>query len=178
MERRDVLKKIGLASIIGITGLVAAACENKESRSAAAEAAAAGEGSESSPQKKVAKTEREKLIINRNRMSFANPANPTKAELKHTPQITFDATDKDDFVKINVVVGSEGIIHPATKSHWIDYLTFFVNGQKKSHIENENGEIRGNAQFWYKLNAGDIVKIESGCNLHGIWENQSKFVSE
>ena len=166
MERRDVLKKIGLMSALGATGLMAFACESKST--AVTPAALAQED-------KVVVTDRQKLIVNRLRMSFADPENPTKAELKHTPQIVFEPAGDDGFVKIDVVVGSQGIIHPATAEHWIDYLTLFVNGQRKAHIENENGEIRGNAQFWYKLKRGDIVKVESGCNLHGIWENTIEF---
>ena len=166
MERRDVLKKIGLMSALGATGLVAFTCESKSTALTPVAAAQTD---------KVVETAREKLIVNRQRMSFADPDNPTKAELKHTPQIDFEPDADDGFVKINVVVGSQGIIHPATAEHWIDYLTFFVNGKRKSHIENENGEIRGNARFWYRLKEGDVVKIELGCNLHGIWENTKEF---
>ena len=170
MERRDVIKRIGLASVLGATGLLAAACTND-----VLVPVPSPEKEDKPVEKEVVKSERDKLIVNRNRMSFADPANPTKAELKHTPAISFEKSDKDGFVKIDAVVGSDGIIHPATKEHWIDYLTFFVNDEQKVHLENQNGEIRGNGQFWYKLNVGDVVKIESGCNLHGIWENTKTF---
>jgi len=122
MERRDVLKKIGLASIIGATGLVAIACESDNNFRAVAPIPSP---EMDQPEKTI--TARKKLIVNRNRMSFADSKNPTKAELKHTPQITFEPDADDGFVKINVVVGSQGIIHPATAEHWIDYLTFFTD---------------------------------------------------
>jgi len=162
-----------MASVIGVSGIVAYACKSNSDDEAEEQAAMDAAMKDS---KKTVLSERDKLIVNRNKNGFADPKNPTEAELKHTPEITIGKVDADGFAIVSVVVGSKGVVHPATAEHWIDYLTFFVNDQKKSHIENENGEIRGFAQFSYKLKAGDIVKVESGCNLHGIWESSMVFI--
>lgn len=170
MERREMIKKAGLAAFIGATGLFAVACANGEE---AATTAAVVETPE--PEIEPELSERDKLIVNRTKMSFADPENPTDHELKHTPEITLGQPDDNGFVLIDVILGMKGIIHPGTKEHWIDYLTFYVNENKIAHIENENGPIRGAAKVIYVLAPGDIVRVESGCNLHGIWENSITF---
>lgn len=173
MERRDMIKKAGLAAIIGATGMFAFACNNSDEKAAAATVAADTAAAAEEPQTPI--SERDKLIINRQKMSFADPANPTDHELKHTPDISFGKADANNFVPIDVILGMKGIIHPGTKEHWIDYLTFYVNDIKIAHIENENGPIRGAGKVIFVLNQGDKVKVEAGCNLHGIWENTVVF---
>ena len=168
MKRREAFKKIGLMSIVGLSGMALVSCgtEQKEVVPAAPK--------EVSPTPKP-KTEREKLIINREKYSFVDPENPTDAELKHTPSITFGDQDEKGNTLVTVTIGSEGIIHPAIKEHWIDYMIVYVNDIIVAESEFKNGGIRGFGNYYMLLEKGDTVKVESGCNLHGIWENSSTF---
>ncbi len=152
MKRRDAFKKIGLASLaIGSAGIVIPSLATAQEKS------------------------NNNLIINRQKMSFADPEHPTDFELKHTPEISFLENDGKGFTRVRILVGSKGIIHPTTKSHWIDYLKITRNDQLVAHTEFENGPIRGYAEYFIKLVKDDLLLIEIGCNLHGIWTNTAKF---
>lgn len=165
MERRQLLKFIGFAALAGSAGVIAA-CNNI----ATADEKTMTNDSVSKPIEPEL-TEREKLIVNRTKMSIQDKEKPTELELKHTPEISFGEPDEKGFVKTTITLGSGGIIHPADENHWIDYLKIFVNDKEFAHVENKNGGVRGFSDFWIKLEKGAIVKAEAGCNLHGIWEN-------
>jgi len=152
MKRRDLFKKLSAASA-GI--LVGGAILNS---------------SESQAQDKT----QEKLIINRQKMTFSDPNNPTPHELKHTPQITFGEQDPKGFTKVIITIGQGGIIHPTEENHWIDYMMIYKNDRLVSNLVFENGPIRGYGEHYIKLNKGDDIKVEAGCNLHGIWEHSEK----
>lgn len=152
MKRRDLFKKLSAASA-GI--LVGGALLNATDIHA---------------QEKT----QEKLIINRMKMTFADPKNPTPHELKHTPQITFGEQDPNGFTKVIITIGQGGIIHPTEENHWIDYMTIYKNDKLVSNQILENGPIRGYAEHYLKLQSGDVLKVEAGCNLHGIWEHAEK----
>ena len=173
MNRREMLKKSGVLALVGATGLAAACAPTTDPE---VKQTTDVDSTETQPETQAVElSERDKLIVNRTKMTFADPENPTDHELKHTPDISFGEMDKDGFVAIHVILGMKGIIHPAIPEHWIDYLTFHVNDKKISHIENENGPVRGAAGVLAKLSSGDVVKVEAGCNLHGIWENSVTF---
>jgi len=169
MKRLEMLKTMGIATIAVTSGIgLLSSCETKTPEAIAAIPA---EKTEKQPEK----SEREKLIVNRQENTFADPANPTKLELKHTPEITFGGTDKNGFVQIYITIGSEGIIHPTKKDHWIDFLKIFVNNKEIQNIEFANGVIRGYNSCFAKLNNGDRVKAITGCNIHGIWQSEVDF---
>jgi desulfoferrodoxin-like iron-binding protein len=173
MNRREMLKKTGIATLVGASGMIAVACATSTEETVAP--AAEDSSAVKAPEVVEELSERDKLIVNRIRMSYADPENPTDHELKHTPDISFGDVDDNGFVVIDVILGKNGIIHPGLAEHWIDYLTFYVNDKKISHLENENGPVRGAAKVMYQLNEGDIVKVEAGCNLHGIWESEETY---
>lgn len=152
MKRRKLFKTLGLASAGLITG-----------------------GALLSTQAQAQEQKQNKLIINRQKMSFADPENPTKHELKHTPDISFGGNDPNGFIKVIITIGQDGIIHPTEENHWIDYLTIYNNDELVSHTEFENGPIRGYGEHFLRLNEGDVIKVEAGCNLHGIWESSKSF---
>lgn len=164
MKRNKALKTIAIAaiSIVSITGILS--CENKTEEILTVKI--------EQPQEKTA---REKLIINRVENKFADSANPTDFELKHTPEITFGEKDKNGFTEILITIGSEGIIHPTKEDHWIDFLTVFVNDIEIQNIEFANGYIRGYNNCFAKLKSGDKIKVIAGCNIHGIWQNEVNF---
>ena len=172
MKRREAFKKLGLLTIIGASsaGLISA-CTNSAKEKVANEAKPLPQDN-----KKQAisnwSDERSKLIINREPQKIVDTDNPTKAELKHSPDISFGEQDSKGNTLIKVTIGKDGIIHPATKEHWIDYLSLYINGNQYAHIEYVNGGIRAFDNFFATLNKGDKVKVESGCNLHGIWTSE------
>ncbi len=152
MNRRNAFKKIGLASLaLSTAGILIPTFGNSQDLPTG------------------------KLIINRQKMSFIDPENPTDHELKHTPEITFLESDDKGFTKMKIHLGSKGIVHPTEENHWIDYLKIFNNDKLIAFTEFENGPIRGYAEYFVKLAKGDTVLVEAGCNLHGIWTNTASF---
>lgn len=152
MKRRKLFKTLGLAS----AGLLAG-------------------GALLSSKTTKAQEKQEKLIINRMKMSYIDPENPTDHELKHTPDISFKEKDPKGFTRVVITLGKGGIIHPTEPNHWIDYLKIYKNGELVSNIVFENGPIRGYSEYFIDLKSGDVLLAEAGCNLHGIWESEKKF---
>ena len=165
MKRKEMLKTIGIATFAITSGIGFLSSCNSEKPDVMATV----------PEKQPEKSEREKLIVNRQKNTFADPNNPTKLELKHTPEITFGETDKNSFIQIFITIGSQGIIHPTEKNHWIDFLKIFVNNKEIQNIEFANGVIRGYNSCFAKLSNGDKIKAITGCNIHGIWQNEVIF---
>ena len=162
MERRGVLKAIGLISFASMAGMFSA-CTEKEQK----------ETKENKLEKNDLTVEsvENKLIINRQKMAIQDSENPTKAELKHTPEITIKESDENGFTRVDITVGSQGIIHPVAADHWIDYIKLYVDEDFIGEIKNEAGKTRGFGSFYVKLENVKSVRAEIGCNLHGIWEN-------
>jgi len=153
MKRRDLFKKLGIASAGVMMG-----------------------SSLLSPSTALAQdTSKEALILNRQKMSFADPKNPTKFEQKHTPAISFGKKDPKGFTKVLITIGQAGIIHPTEDKHWIDFMTIYKNDKLVSKMIFENGPIRGYADHYINLQDGDTLKVEIGCNIHGIWENSISY---
>ncbi len=121
--------------------------------------------------KKEVKKTREELIINRDTMHIANADSVTAFENKHTPEITLGDVDESGFSEIFVKLGSNGVVHPSTDDHWIDFMTLYIDGKELKHIENKPGEGSNEHKFLAQIKAGQEVKVVIGCNLHGIWEN-------
>lgn len=168
MNRRNLIKSIGLASVATIGGAsLLASCVNeaKEEKDLGLVDAEL-EAVEEKPL-----SEKEKKIINRQKMDFADPENPTDHELKHTPEITILDKEVNGLSKIKITLGQQNIIHPTTPDHWIDYLTILIDGEKAVHAEYEPGTIRGYAEFFVDLKDKSKITAEAGCNLHGIWSN-------
>jgi len=150
MKRRKALK-------LGLLGLVAASSPLIASKSE-------NEKCEISPYKKY----RDK-IINRNKYK-KDPKNPTKAELKHTPDIKIGAVDKKGYTLVEIIIGQEGIIHPSTQDHWIDFIELKADGKRVGITFFEPGKAMGYAAFRVKLNGVKTLTAVEGCNLHGIGE--------
>ncbi len=159
MERREVLKSIGLLSFVSAVGMFSA-CTEKEQKETHEE-----------KEIKTVKSEENELIVNRQEMKIQDSENPTKLELKHTPEIVVKEEDGNGFTKVDVTIGSQGIIHPSAADHWIDYMKLYLDGELISEIKTEAGKARGFGSFYVKLENVKMIKAEIGCNLHGIWEN-------
>jgi superoxide reductase len=164
MRRREAFKKIGLLGLVGLSGMALISCSNDEAKNEKEIPLEAKTIPES-------KSERELLISNRKRQTYAEPANPTKGELKHTPEISLGDKDEKGNTLVKITVGKDGIIHPATKEHWIDFIKVYVNERLVVDTEFANGGIRGFAYFYIALNKGDSLRAEAACNIHGIYES-------
>ena len=107
---------------------------------------------------------------NRKEMKPKNPAKPTDFELKHMPSFTIGAKDKNGYTKVHISVG-QGIEHPSTKEHWIDFIDLYADGKLvgKSILEPEIS--RGYTSFEVKLDGVKELTSHAGCNLHGIWSS-------
>jgi len=107
--------------------------------------------------------------MNRTEMKPVNPAKMTKAELKHSPQVTIGAKDAAGYTLISITVGQGGIIHPSTKGHWIDYIELYADNKLVGKNVLEPEISRGATSFAVKLDNIKSIKAKSACNLHGIW---------
>ena len=158
MKRRKLLKNLGLLGIIAPFALVSG-CEGKDKQG--------------NPFGISSEEKSPKAGFNRKKMHIADPEHPTKAELKHTPEIKINKID-DDFYKVDITIGSQGIIHPTTPEHWIDFIKLYANNEPVGEVNFEPGKARGYASFIVKNKNLQTLKAEAGCNLHGIWENTVK----
>lgn len=113
----------------------------------------------------------EEVYKNRMLMKPENPAKIEKSELKHTPQITLGAKDDKGYRVVNITVGQEGIIHPSTQEHWIDFIELYADGTLVGRSELMPEISRGMSSFAVKLDSVKRLKANAGCNLHGIWSS-------
>ena len=116
-----------------------------------------------------------KSSFNRIKMSPKDLKNLSKGEMKHTPEITIKDKDTKGFTLIEINVGSGGIIHPSTKTHWIDFIELYADNKLVGHTELEGEISRGFSSFSVNLKNIKSLKAVAGCNLHGIWEKSHTF---
>jgi desulfoferrodoxin-like iron-binding protein len=119
----------------------------------------------------VASAYDEKLIVNRTKMKIADPAHPTKAELKHTPDITLGSKDAAGYTLVEVTVGKEGIIHPSKPDHWIYEIELYADGKLVDKVSLEPVISRGYLGSRVKLDGVKALSAVAKCNLHGDWES-------
>ncbi len=156
MERRKLLKSLGVLSITGLGISLFNSCDTKTKQDT------------KSKENIIQKTGPAK---NRKLMKIKDPEHPTTLELKHTPEITLGDKDAKGFTKVEITVGSKGIIHPAKKDHWIDYLKLYKDNELVGNLVIEPGMARGFSGFRIKLDRAKKLKAVIGCNIHGVWEN-------
>ncbi len=113
-------------------------------------------------------------IVNTIKMKIQDPKNPTKAELKHTPEIKLGDVDANGYVSVDVTVGQQGIIHPSTADHWIYEIVLFANGSKVAKVDLEPVISRGYLSAKVKKEGLKEIKAIAKCNLHGDWEETLK----
>ncbi len=116
----------------------------------------------------------EKLIKNTTKMKIADSTKPTKAELKHTPEITIGSKDNKGYTLVEVNVGKNGIIHPSEANHWIYEIELYADGKLVEKVSLEPVISRGYLAARVKLDNVKLLKAVSKCNLHGIWESTLK----
>ncbi len=113
-------------------------------------------------------------IVNTMKMKIKDPKNPTKAELKHTPEIKLGDVDAKGYVSVDVTIGQQGIIHPSTADHWIYEIALFANGKKVAKVDLEPVISRGYLSAKVKKEGLKELKAVAKCNLHGDWEETLK----
>lgn len=113
-------------------------------------------------------------IVNTAMMKIKDLKNPTKGELKHTPEIKLGETDAKGYVTVEVSTGQQGIIHPSTEEHWIYKIELFADGKKVAHVDLEPMISRGFLSAKVKKEGLKELRAVSSCNLHGDWENVLK----
>ena len=143
MERRELLKLTGAMALVATTNVIA---------------------------KEDSKKENEK-IVNKKIMKPANPAKPTKSELKHMPSFTIGSKDKNGYSKVEITVGQQGIIHPSSADHWIYFIDLYADEKLVGKVELEPEISKGIVSFEVKLDGIKKLTAHAGCNLHGIWSS-------
>jgi superoxide reductase len=111
---------------------------------------------------------------NRAIMKPKDALNPTKAELKHLPQIKVLSNSKDaaGYNMVEITVGQSSIIHPSISTHWIDFIELYADGKLVGKSVLEAGISRGMSVFSVKLDGVKELQAKAGCNLHGIWTSK------
>jgi len=107
-------------------------------------------------------------IYNRNKYHISK--NPTKGELKHTPEIKVGQKDAKGYTLVEITIGQKGIIHPSSEDHWIDFIELRADGKLVDRVLFEPGKAMGYAAFKVKLDGVKTLTAVEGCNKHGIWD--------
>lgn len=115
-----------------------------------------------------------KLIVNKQMVSIKDPAHPTEAELKHSPEITIGATDAKGYALVEVNIGQKGILHPSEEKHWIYEIELQADGKKIASVALEPVISRG--YLASRVNAKEVKMVTaiSKCNIHGEYTTTAK----
>lgn len=99
---------------------------------------------------------------------------------KHVPIL-----DSPDVVKANEpfvvkikIGGIDGVEHPNTLSHWINWVALYAGERLISRIE-FGSELTDKyvVNIFTTLNESTTLRVQGFCNLHGIWEGKTKKIS-
>jgi superoxide reductase len=110
----------------------------------------------------------------------ADWTNLTIMAKKHTPIIEAPDTVKANepfAVKIKVG-GIDGVEHPNTLSHWINWIALYAGerliGMLRFGAELSDGYV---VTINVTLAASATLRAQEFCNLHGVWEGKTKKVT-
>jgi superoxide reductase len=99
---------------------------------------------------------------------------------KHTPIIEAPAKAKANepfAVKIKVG-GIDGVEHPNTLSHWINWVVLYAGDRLISKTEFAAELSDGYVvTINVTLNASATLRAQEFCNLHGVWEGKATKVT-
>ena len=99
---------------------------------------------------------------------------------KHTPIIEVPSKAKVDepFVVKIKVGGIDGVEHPNTLSHWINWVALFAGDRLISRTA-FGAELsdRYVIAFNVSLKESVTLKARAFCNLHGVWEGKLKEIT-
>ena len=99
---------------------------------------------------------------------------------KHVPIIEVPAKGKANepfAVKIKIG-GIDGVEHPNTLSHWINWVGLYAGERLIARIE-FGSELSNKyvVTINVTLNESATLRAQAFCNLHGVWEGKTKQVS-
>jgi len=99
---------------------------------------------------------------------------------KHVPIIEAPAKVKANepfAVKIKVG-GIDGVEHPNTLSHWINWVALYAGERLISRVEFGSELTDGYVvTLNVTLNISATLRAQEFCNLHGVWEGKTKNVT-
>ena len=123
----------------------------------------------------VLSTEKEFSLTELNKPADWN--NLTGMAKKHVPIIEAPAMVKanEPFVVKIKVGGIDGVEHPNTLSHWVNWVALYAGERLISRIEFGSELSDGYVvSLNVTLNQSAILRVQEFCNLHGIWEGKTK----
>ena len=127
---------------------------------------------------KVLSTEKEYSLTELNKPADWNNL-PGMAK-KHVPIIEAPAkvkTNEPFVVKIKIG-GIDGVEHPNTLSHWINWVALYAGERLISRIEFASEMTDGYiVTLNITLNETATLRAQEYCNLHGVWEGRTKQVT-
>ena len=99
---------------------------------------------------------------------------------KHVPIIeTPNKVKANESFTVKISVGGiDGVIHPNTLSHWINWVALYAEEQLISRIE--FGPELSDGYFVTQsvtLNKSAKLMAKAFCNLHGVWEGKIEKVT-
>ena len=95
---------------------------------------------------------------------------------KHTPIIEVPSKAKVDepFVVKIKVGGIDGVEHPNTRSHWINWVALYGGERLISKVE-FGAELSDKYEVTLNVTLNEITSLRAQefCNLHGVWEGKA-----
>ena len=106
--------------------------------------------------------------------------NLTGMAKKHIPIIEApDSINANEPFLVKIKVGGiDGVEHPNTLSHWINWIVLYAG--ERLVFRGEFGPELSNKYVLtvnITLNESSLLKVQSFCNLHGVWEGKTKKVT-
>jgi superoxide reductase len=105
--------------------------------------------------------------------------NMSEIAKKHVPTIELPETVKaKETFQVKIKVGGiDGVEHPNTLGHWINWIQLFTGDRLISRIE-FNPEICDNYYVTLSITLDETssIRAQGFCNLHGLWEGKAKKV--
>ena len=99
---------------------------------------------------------------------------------KHVPIIDFpEAVKANESFSVKIKIGGiDGVEHPNSLSHWINWVALYAGDRLISRIEfgSELSDKYG-VEIKTTLNKSTTLKAHAFCNLHGIWEGKIKTIT-
>jgi superoxide reductase len=99
---------------------------------------------------------------------------------KHTPTVEAPSmANANEAFAVKIKIGGiEGVEHPNTLSHWINWVALYAGERLISRIEFapelSDGYV---ATINITLKESATLKAQGFCNLHGVWEGKAKKVT-
>jgi superoxide reductase len=126
-----------------------------------------------------------KVLSNEKEYSLTELNNPTdwmnlsEMAKKHVPIIeTPDMVKANEPFEVKIKVGGiDGVEHPNTLSHWINWITLYAGERMISRTE-FGSELSDKyvVTLNVTLSESTDLRAQEFCNLHGVWEGKTKKV--